>query len=204
MAQFSFAINFRFDNRNAIICIIGHVTKPWLSESYFENITQSAQMLMKYKHDFNNMITTALHMVNSNDESTKKQGVQLLEQIKEKNSETAIPFYCKNPVVNTILYDKSERAHTEGVDLMFDVKVPEKTDIELTDLCSIFTNLIDNGLKSARISENNRLELKAWCDMGFMFVRTRNYPDKDSDMPENKEDFDLAKHRHPTDTDYPY
>ena len=167
-----------------------------LSENYFENVTQSARMLMKYKHDFNNMISTALHMVDSDDEAVKSEGRRLLEQIKEKNSATVIPIYCKNAVVNTILYDKSERAQTEGVDLTFDVKVPEKTDIELTDLCSIFTNLIDNGLKSARISEDNRLELKAWCDMGFMFVRTRNYPDKDSDMPENKEDFDIQNISH--------
>ena len=164
-----------------------------LSESYFENITQSAQMLMKYKHDFNNMITTALHMVNSNDESTKKQGVQLLEQIKEKNSETAIPFYCKNPVVNTILFDKSSRAKTEGIDFTTDVKLPERLDIELTDLCSIFSNLIDNGLRSACGSDDNRLELKAWCDTGYMFVRTKNYPDDDFELPSQDKQFDLAK-----------
>lgn len=163
-----------------------------LSESYFDNITQSAQMLMKYKHDFNNMITTALHMVNSNDESTKQQGVKLLEQIKEKNSETALPFYCKNPVVNTILFDKDSRAQTEGIDFITDVKLPEKLNIELTDLCSIFSNLIDNGLRSACESEDNRLELKAWCDAGYMFVRTKNYPDEDFQVPEKEKQFDIS------------
>lgn len=163
-----------------------------LSESYFDNITQSAQMLMKYKHDFNNMITTALHMVNSNDESTKQQGVKLLEQIKEKNSETALPFYCKNPVVNTILFDKASRAQTEGIDFITDVKLPEKLNIELTDLCSIFSNLIDNSLRSACESEDNRLELKAWCDAGYMFVRTKNYPDEDFQVPEKEKQFDIS------------
>ena len=163
-----------------------------LSESYFDNVTQSAQMLMKYKHDFNNMITTALHMVDSEDESVKTEGRKLLEQIKDKNSATVIPVYCKNAVVNTILFDKSSKAQTEGVDFTFDVRLPEKIDIELTDLCSIFTNLIDNGLKSACISDDNRLHLKAWCDMGFMFVKTKNYPDKDPDVPENKKDFDIG------------
>ena len=162
-----------------------------LSESYFENVTHSAQMLMKYKHDFNNMITTALHMVNSSDTEAKQEGVRLLEQIRDKNNATVIPVYCKNAVVNTILFDKSARAESEGVDFKFEVSLPEKLDIELTDICSIFTNLIDNGLHSAALSDNDRLELKAWCDMGFMFVRTKNYPDEDAEMPEKK-DFDIS------------
>ncbi len=166
-----------------------------LSESYFENVTQSAQMLMKYKHDFNNMITTALHMVSSEDVSVKQEGVKLLEQIRDKNTATVIPVYCKNAVVNTILFDKSAKAQTQGVDFSFDLNLPEKLDLELTDLCSIFTNLIDNGLSSAELSEDNRLELKAWCDMGYMFVRTKNYPDDDAPLPqesENKAAFDIS------------
>ena len=162
-----------------------------LSETYFKNVTQSAQMLMKYKHDFNNMITTALHMVNSNDAEAKQEGVRLLEQIRDKNSATVIPVYCKNAVVNTILFDKSARAETEGADFRFDVSLPEKLDIELTDLCSIFTNLIDNGLHCAVLSDDNRLELKAWCDMGFMFVKTTNYPDENTQLPEQK-NFDIS------------
>ncbi len=162
-----------------------------LSESYFENVTHSAQMLMKYKHDFNNMITTALHMVNSSDTEAKQEGVRLLEQIRDKNNATVIPVYCKNAVVNTILFDKSARAESEGVDFKFEVSLPEKLDIELTDICSIFTNLIDNGLHSAALSDNDRLELKAWCDMGFMFVKTTNYPDEDTPLPEQKS-FDLS------------
>ena len=161
-----------------------------LSESYFENVTQSAQMLMKYKHDFNNMITTALHMVNSEDDSTKQQGVKLLEEIRDKNKATAIPLYCKNPVVNTILFDKSAKAQAEDVELSIEAKLPEKIDIELTDICSVYTNLIDNGIRSASVSEDNRLELKTWCDMGYLFVKTRNYPD-DTQLPEVNNSFDI-------------
>ena len=161
-----------------------------LSESYFENVTQSAQMLMKYKHDFNNMINTALHMVNSEDDSTKQQGVKLLEEIRDKNKATAIPLYCKNPVVNTILFDKSAKAQAEDVELSIEAKLPEKIDIELTDICSVYTNLIDNGIRSASVSEDNRLELKTWCDMGYLFVKTRNYPD-DTQLPEINNSFDI-------------
>ena len=161
-----------------------------LSESYFENVTQSAQMLMKYKHDFNNMINTALHMVNSEDDSTKQQGVKLLEEIRDKNKATAIQLYCKNPVVNTILFDKSAKAQAEDVELSIEAKLPEKIDIELTDICSVYTNLIDNGIRSASVSEDNRLQLKTWCDMGYLFVKTRNYPD-DTQLPEINNSFDI-------------
>ena len=161
-----------------------------LSESYFENVTQSAQMLMKYKHDFNNMINTALHMVNSEDDSTKQQGVKLLEEIRDKNKATAIPLYCKNPVVNTILFDKSAKAQAEDVELSIEAKLPEKIDIELTDICSVYTNLIDNGIRSASVSEDNRLQLKTWCDMGYLFVKTTNYPD-DLQLPEINNSFDI-------------
>ena len=40
------------------------------------------------------------------------------------------------------------------------------------------------------MSEDNRLELKTWCDMGYLFVKTRNYPD-DTQLPEVNNSFDI-------------
>ena len=58
--------------------------------------------------------------------------------------------------------------------------------IELMDLCSVFSNLIDNAFNAAGKSKNKKVELYAWLNVGYMFVKTCNYPDETPDINEKK------------------
>ena len=161
-----------------------------LSQNYYENIVKNAEQLMKYKHDINNMLTAATNLINSEDEHNRVDGLNMLEELKQKNQKTTIPFYCENPIVNAVLYDKEAYANENDVDFNFEVKIPQHLPISLTDLCSIFTNLIDNAVNNAAKSKNKSAELKAWCDMGFLFVKTKNFLN-DADNEVKKSDFDI-------------
>lgn len=72
------------------------------------------------------------------------------------------------------------------IDFRFSLDIPDELDIELTDLCSIFTNLIDNAFDSACKSKNKTVELNVWCELGYLFVRTINYPDTINDISPRK------------------
>lgn len=70
-----------------------------LSLNYYENIRRNADQFMKYRHDFNNILGTAYHLIQSDDDASKQQGLKLLDELFEKNKSTAIPWYCKNTIV---------------------------------------------------------------------------------------------------------
>lgn len=148
-----------------------------LSLNYYENISRNAEQIMKYKHDFNNILGTAYRLIRSEDETSKLQGMKMLDELFEKNRSASIPFYCKNTIINAIIYDKTKSAEDLALEFKTDLNVEEDINIELTDLCSIFTNLIDNAFNSAKGSKCKNAELKAWHDMGMLFVVSKNYPD---------------------------
>ena len=148
-----------------------------LSLNYYENISKNAEMIMKYKHDFNNILGTAYCLIQTDDRDSKQQGMKMLDELFEKNKAASIPYYCKNPLINAIIYDKSNSAKELGIEFTACIDIPEEIKIELTDLCSIFTNLIDNAFKSAKESKCKKVELSVRYDMGMLFVISKNYPD---------------------------
>ena len=150
-----------------------------LAYSYYQNILQNIEQTMKYKHDFNNMISTVYTMISS---GNIDESIKFLDEMKEKNSKEAMPVFCKNPVINSIIYDKKVLSENMNVNFKFSLDLPEELHIELTDLCSIFTNLVDNAFNSARASKNKTVELKVWCELGYLFVRTTNYPDTPNEI----------------------
>lgn len=162
-----------------------------LSQNYYDNIIKNAEILMKYKHDFNNMITTVQNLIQSDNKNYKKDGIKMLEEIKEKNREAVIPLYCENSVVNTVLYDKLGQAVNLGVILDYNLSVPAKLNIQLTDLCCVFSNLLNNALKSASENINKNVEITAWCDAGYLFVRTTNYSNFKNKSHNTKTEFNL-------------
>lgn len=114
------------------------------------------------------------------------ESIRFLNEMKEKNFAAKIPVFCKNPVINSIIYDKKTLSENMLIDFRFSLDIPEKLDIELTDLCSIFTNLVDNAFNSACESKNKTVELKVWCELGYLFVRTTNYPDTVNEVSPQK------------------
>lgn len=98
---------------------------------------------------------------------------------------------------DAIIYDKMNLAEKLGVDFSVDVNIPEETELDLTDLCSIFTNLIDNALNSAKESFCKKAELSAKYDMGMIFVISKNYPDSVPEIRSTQDHFSggqLSKH----------
>ena len=158
-----------------------------LESSYYENVQKSIAQTMKYKHDFNNILTMAHSLVRSSDKRLTDEGNKLLDELKEKNEKLTIPFYTSNATINAVLYDKKCTSEELGIDLCIDVNISENiNNIELMDLCSVFSNLIDNAFNAAGKSKNKKVELYAWLNVGYMFVKTCNYPDETPDINEKK------------------
>ena len=142
-----------------------------LSQNYYDSIRKNAEQLMKYKHDFNNIVSTAYSLLSSSDPEQRERGMQILGELYQKNLKNPIiPHYCANSTINAVIFDKMNAADERGVELITNINIPENMKVELTDLCSVFANLIDNAIASAEKSKNNRVELSAHTDIGCLFV----------------------------------
>ena len=146
---------------------------------YYEKINELQHEIMKYRHDFNNVLTTAMNLYTYPD--TAEKGKEMLDELSRKNQSNKMPFYCANNIVNAILWDKSNTAKESGVTLDCDASLSNDIPIDDVDLCCLIVNMLDNAIRGAKAAENDKsICIKIKEENGRIYISVSNY----ADMPD--------------------
>ena len=146
---------------------------------YYEKINELQHEIMKYRHDFNNVLTTAMNLYTYPD--TAEKGKEMLDELSRKNQSNKMPFYCANNIVNAILWDKSNTAKESGVTLDCDASLSNDIPIDDVDLCCLIVNMLDNAIRGAKAAENDKsIGIKIKEENGRIYISVSNY----ADMPD--------------------
>ena len=149
---------------------------------YYEKISDMQHEIMKYRHDFKNALTTAYALCDN--AATAEEGKKMLDELKKRNDDNKMPFFCANPIANTILWDKSKVAKEKGIEFVSEVSLGEDTGLNGVDLCSLIVNMLDNAIRGAEKSEKEKrvtIKIKEDNDRIFMTVsNTADMPDFES------------------------
>ena len=151
---------------------------------YYEKINELQHEIMKYRHDFNNVLTMAMNLYTYPD--TAEKGKEMLDELSRKNQSNKMPFYCANNIVNAILWDKSNAAKESGVTLGCDVSLSNDISVDDVDLCCLIVNMLDNAIRGAKeASDDKNISIKIKEENERIYVSVSNY----ADMP----DFESAE-----------
>lgn len=146
---------------------------------YYEKINELQHEIMKYRHDFNNVLTTAMNLYTFPD--TAEKGKEMLDELSRKNQSNKMPFYCANNIVNAILWDKSNTAKESGVTLDCDASLSNDIPVDDVDLCCLIVNMLDNAIRGAKAAENDKsIGIKIKEENGRIYISVSNY----ADMPD--------------------
>ena len=83
-------------------------------------------------------------------------------------------FYCQNPVANSVLLIKAQEAKKAGFLLRADVFCPSDIAVDSVDLCSIFSNLLDNAIDHADPEKDRVIYISAWQNKADYIIRCKN------------------------------
>ena len=143
---------------------------------YYEKINELQHEIMKYRHDFNNVLTTAMNLYTYPD--TAEKGKEMLDELSRKNQSNKMPFYCANNIVNAILWDKSNTAKESGVTLNCDASLSNDIPIDDVDLCCLIVNMLDNAIRGAKAAESDKsIGIKIKEENGRIYISVSNYAD---------------------------
>lgn len=113
-------------------------------QDYYEHILAEQADAAKIRHDIRNQLQTAYSLVESGDrEAARAQ----LDEIRAVVEPTA-PF-CENRVVNALLRVKAERFAASDIRFDCRCRLPENFPVKGTELCSLFSNVLDNAFRAA-------------------------------------------------------
>lgn len=146
-----------------------------IKEEYYDLLENQQVQIRKIRHDINNHF----QMIESYLE------VEDIDEAKDYFTQLKLSFgtlsgkqFCKNPALNSILNLRHTKLEESGVDVHFNIDIDNHFGIEPMDLCTIFSNSLDNAIEaSLKIPNlsNRKVVLKARCENEyFSYLLTNN------------------------------
>lgn len=144
-----------------------------IEDVHYQAIEARRNKMAKLRHDFNNQLITAYHMVEQeNTESARA----LLDALKADIATTSEYTYCGNAVVNAVLSEKAAASQAQGILLETELDLGEEPNIKPVHLCSIFSNLLDNAMHAVKsCPESERfITVKAARKEDYLYIKVEN------------------------------
>ena len=148
-------------------------------EQHYETLIADMEDAAKIRHDIRNQLQTVYALLQS---GSHEQAKSQLDDIGALVNQA--PSYCANPVINALLQVKAGQYESAGVTLDCRCEVPAAIPIAGVELCSLFSNVLDNALRAARDSAQAAptVELRSGLQGNVFTLSCRNScPEK----PEN-------------------
>jgi sensor histidine kinase YesM len=128
-----------------------------------------------FHHDINNQLSVIQILLRSGQYTQASDMITALaNDINVYDSKK----YCSHPVVNAVLTQKCVLANLLDIDMDIDVYVPDNSEIQSIDLCSVFSNLLDNAIEACGNCSDNLLnkhiEIKAGILREYLTIKVKN------------------------------
>ncbi|MCC0783953.1 sensor histidine kinase [Clostridioides sp. ES-S-0108-01] len=122
---------------------------------YYLNLQEYQSKIRKLYHDMNNHIICIQNVYGKN-EFADKYIKDINEQIKECNT----IFNTHSMILDVILSEKKSICDTNNIIFLVDINFLECNFIEMPDVCSIFSNMIDNAIEACNKIQDTNIQKK--------------------------------------------
>ena len=148
-------------------------------------VTKRQQMI---NHDLKNLFITAGLLLENNDvERAKKSIEDISEMLLEYESVTL----CEHPVINAVANYKLIAAREADISLSFDFQIPRELPFSDIDICSVYTNILDNAISALSTypqADKRSASLVSSVSHGFLLIRETNPYDENLSRQHTDED----------------
>lgn len=138
---------------------------------YYLNLQESQNKVKKLYHDINN------HMFCIKNLSSDKEDVNkyIDEMSKELNQFKEI-HNTGNMILDIILNEKQNICNENNIDLTCDVNFSKCNFIEMTDVCSIFSNILDNAIEACNKTSMDKkyIKIRGTLVKSYYVIRCEN------------------------------
>ncbi|MEG2270569.1 MAG: GHKL domain-containing protein [Bacilli bacterium] len=115
--------------------------------------------------------------IEPNQDTKQENHRKVINELMEEYASLYNIDYCKNKIVDAILYNKMLLAKRNKIQTKVQVIIPEVLKIKDTDVMSVFTNLIDNAIEaSMKLDEKSRLiDIEAMVKSNYLIICVSNH-----------------------------
>lgn len=149
-------------------------------QAYYDHILADQEDAAHIRHDIRNQLQTAYALVRSGD---TEAAITQLGEISDGLDQN--PHYCANRVVNALLNVKAARFAEAEIPLQCSCEVPQYLSIPGVELCSLFSNMLDNAFTACKNDASGQRGASISSDVqnGMLIVRCSNSYDPAQKTP---------------------
>jgi len=128
--------------------------------------------------DFKNQTTFMLQQIY--DMISKNEADKSIEYIQNINTDIdgyEFEYFCENSVLNTILSKYIQKARKENIDISYRILIPDDINIDVMELCLIFSNAIENAINASlkiKNPQNRKITILANITNGHIYIKIVN------------------------------
>lgn len=124
----------------------------------FDALRQTQNSAAVYRHDMRHHFSHLQHMA----QQGRLDEILDYLQTAQSDMDAITPVrYCENETINLILSSFAAKAQQANIDFEVDAKSPEAQPLSETELCSLFSNALENAMHACeRIADTNRRRIR--------------------------------------------
>lgn len=139
---------------------------------YYLMVKESQEKMRQVYHDMNNHMENIKSLKNSSEDVNK-----YINNIEDEIKESKNIYNTGNVLLDIIFYEKSKVCMESNIDFNVGIDFSKCDFIEMIDISSIFSNLIDNAIEACnKIDENieKYITIKSTFIKGYYVIRCEN------------------------------
>lgn len=146
--------------------------KKELEHISHREIAKRRERLLKFSMDNSEIIRNIEKLL---EEGNIRETEQLLEKLLNKIELTREYPYCGIPIVNVVLWEKKKECDKHGIKIEVNLRLPEQLSIEQMDICSVFSNMLDNAIRACKKSGTDaEIKVEAGIVGKYLIMKCEN------------------------------
>ena len=122
------------------------------------------------RHDYRNQLQTVYALLETGEHDAARSQLDEMTAALDRS-----PHYCANRVINALLSVKARQYEERGVALRCKCDVPESLPLPGVELCSLFSNMLDNALSASELCAGPaEVTISSAVEGGMFTARCRN------------------------------
>lgn len=139
--------------------------------NYYLNLQETQNKVKRLYHDMSNHIMCIKTMSSEQEDLNN-----YIDGISKNLNEFKEIYNTGNMILDIILNEKQATCNKNNIDLFCDINFSKCSFIEMTDVCSIFSNILDNAIEACNKVNNNEryIKIRGTVVKSYYVIRCEN------------------------------
>jgi len=147
-------------------------TEQYIRDIHYAEMKAQFKKYRELRHDFEAHITLLNALQDKWNLDEVKEYIYSIKKDYEKLSPIS---YCNNPVIDALIFGKTEIANEFGIKTEFKLRYPDNINIPIYEVCNIISNMLQNAIEGACNFDGEKyIKMECYEKAGFLVIVVRN------------------------------